>query len=375
MKTLKGNNLIVLAVLLSVTITATYGYSMTLLYGGIELLLAGFCYLLVLLRWRKTDPYLLLIFVILTGFSFINGLVNQDLKSVVLMSISLILPLAVSVILQNEGTDVKSYKFALLATVTILIIQETTLFLGHLNSNTYGFMSYYCVAAGLAWYLDSKRRLFPAIALFIGFAFAVWSGSRNVAIVSGITVLLILIPSKWYRNIIFYRTLYILILLYTLMAAAIIEWGFSQERIAQFLIEYTEKYSDKAWSMLGRVSFSRMITETIAKLAPFEKLFGLGIFRYHSHNLFYQSVLVYGYVGAVLIYAFLVRILEMAYALISNYNDKIALGCVIAILGCLLLNGADMFLFGTETCAVMPQVFMGVIVYRYRQKLHCRQTV
>lgn len=366
MKLSEGNKLIVFAVLLSVTITAAYANSMTLLYGGIELLLAAFCYLLVLLRWRKTDPYLLLIFVILTGFSVINGFVNRDLKSVLLMSISLILPLAVSVIPQSSEADFSGYKLALIVIIAILALQSSTQFLGDINSNTYGFMAYYCVASGFAWFSCSRRRFVPALITLIGLAFAMWSGSRNVAIVSGISILLLLLPVKWYQNKVFYRVLYIAILLYTVLAAAVIEWGFSQERIARFLIEYTEQYSDKVWSMLGRVEFSRHMAETIKNLSLSEKLFGLGVFRNHSHNLFYQSVLVYGYFGAVLIYLFFARVLEMAYALISKYNDKVALGCAIGVLGCLMLNGADMFLVGTETCVVMPQALIGIIIYRYR---------
>ena len=42
------------------------------------------------------------------------------------------------------------------------------------------------------------------------------------------------------------------------------------------------------------------------------------------------------------------------------------LGIFVALIGIFLLNGADLFLLGSETCAVIPQVLMGVIMLRYR---------
>jgi hypothetical protein len=57
----------------------------------------------------------------------------------------------------------------------------------------------------------------------------------------------------------------------------------------------------------------------------------------------------------------------MAYTLIKENNDKIAIGCFIALVGMFLLNGGDLFLVGTETCAIIPQVMMGIIMLRYRQ--------
>ena len=81
MKKISANRIMLIAVLLGTTIMVTYANSVTMLYGGLELLIAGCCYLFLLLRWRKTDPWLLLFAVVLTGFSLVGGLRTGNIKA------------------------------------------------------------------------------------------------------------------------------------------------------------------------------------------------------------------------------------------------------------------------------------------------------
>ncbi len=81
--------------------------------------------------------------------------------------------------------------------------------------------------------------------------------------------------------------------------------------------------------------------------------------------MFYQCILEFGYLGTTLIYLIFIRIFEMAYYLIKR-DDNIALGCIIALWGNILLQGADVYMIGPETYAVVPQVIMGVLMNKYR---------
>ena len=366
MRKRSANNLMIMAVLLTLTISISYGRSMTLVYGGMELLLAAWCYVILLCRWRKTDPYLLLFFCAVTLFSLFNGLLAGEVKSVVLLSISLVLPLSVSALPLNLNENGRTFRTAYFVGLILCALQQVMALFGEFNANTLGFLNYMCVSVGFVWYLCSRKKLVPALVLLAGFSLAVAAGSRNVMVVTALTILLLLLPKRWYAGKSFFRVLYLLVLLYTVFAAAVMEWGFNVRFIAHWLQEYTGRYSDKAWEMSQRVTFLHRVREIIAQMSPLQKLFGEGILLRHGHNMFYQTVMIYGYLGTVLIYAFYIRIFEMARTLIARSGDRIALGCAIALLGCFMINGADVFLVGTETCAVIPQVLMGVIIYRYR---------
>ncbi|MBP3314118.1 MAG: hypothetical protein J6K84_05650 [Oscillospiraceae bacterium] len=366
MKKISANKILFFAVLMGTVIMATYANSVTMLYGGLELLIAGFCYLFLLLRWRKTDPWLLLFALVLTGFSLVGGLRTGNIKSVILLSISLILPLAVSVLhLDNQEND-KTFQWAFLIGFALVFLQKNFQVLGELNSNSIGFWSYMCISVGFVWYACRKKKILPMVLLLIGFMFSRQTESRNVAIVTALATILLLLPKKWYKNKNFFRTIYLLTLVYTIFAAAIMEWGFETPWISDILTDYTEQYSDKTWTMAMRIAFLKEVKIFISNMSIFHKFFGNGVLVGHGHNMFYQSILTYGYLGTALLYAFYIRIFEMARKLIATHEDKIALGCTIALLGCFMLNGADVFLIGIEACTIIPQVLMGIIIFRYR---------
>ena len=163
MKKISANKILFFAVLMGTVIMATYANSVTMLYGGLELLIAGFCYLFLLLRWRKTDPWLLLFALVLTGFSLVGGLRTGNIKSVILLSISLILPLAVSVLhLDNQEND-KTFQWAFLIGFALVFLQKNFQVLGELNSNSIGFWSYMCISVGFVWYACRKKKILPAL--------------------------------------------------------------------------------------------------------------------------------------------------------------------------------------------------------------------
>ncbi len=365
LKPLSLGALTVIASLLSILITFTYARSITLLYGGIEILLALICYFFIFKDLNAPDYWNTIIIASLMVVSLINGIIYGDIKSILLLSISLVLPLAISV-MPIRINGVEPFKWGFLAGLAVLLLNSVTQFLGEINSNTLGFYSYMAVSVGFAWFKDSKNRIIPLLLIIGGAFLSAMTGSRNVAIVILVMLLVLLVPDRLWENKVLFRAVYIAALVYTVFALDIMEWIFEQDRLAAFLDRYTSGVSDKQWDMQTRLYFLREIEFKISQLNWYNKLFGEGVLNHHGHNMFYQSVFIYGYLGTVLIYSMYVRIFEMAYKLIKKTGDKTVIGIFIALIGVFLLNGADLFLIGIEACAVIPQVLMGIIMLKYR---------
>ena len=359
--------LIPLAAVLSILITYTYARSITLLYGGIELLLAAVSYYAIFKNIRKTEKLVLEIFAVLTVVSLLNGILREDVKSVLLLSLSLILPIAISVLDIDFSKDGREFCIGFLVGLGIIVLQSTTGFLGEMNSNTLGFYCYMAVSIGFIWYRQSRKKGLPLLLVIFGSFLAAGAGSRNVAIIIVLMLIFLFLPDRFFASATAYRIIYVLVLSYTVFAADILTWIFSQDTLAEALTDFTSNFSDKAWEMEQRIWFLDGIKTKISRLGILTQLFGEGILDHHGHNMFYQSVYVYGYVGTVLIYALYVRIFEMARVLIKEDGDKAAIGSFIALIGMFLLNGADLFIIGVEACAIVPQLLMGVIMLRYRK--------
>ncbi len=357
---------VVAAVILSILITYTYAF-VGIVYGVTEILLALVCYFLIFKNLKAPESLIIGIFGILTTFSFLNGILYGDLKSVLLLSLSLVLPISISVLDLEFSNDGKEFFLGFLIGLIIMFGQSSIGFLGKINSNTFGFYCYMALSVGFIWYKQARKKIIPLALILFGGYLSASAGSRNVAIVLLLMLILLFLPNRLFANKIFFRFLYLFALLYTVFAADIMGWIFGQEKLSAWFIEYTERFSDKAWGMEQRITFLREVRVKISRLSLYNKVFGEGVLNHHGHNMFYQSIFIYGYLGTFLLYAMYVRIFEMAYTLIKDNKDKIALGCVIALVGMFLLNGGDLFLVGTETCAIIPQVLMGIIMLRYRQ--------
>jgi hypothetical protein len=223
------------------------------------------------------------------------------------------------------------------------------------------------VSVGITWYKLSERKTWPLILILVGSYLSAGAGSRNVAIVLLLMLILLILPDRFFTNGGAVRVIYIIALLYTVFAADIMGWIFEQEGLSKLLLDYTNKFSDKEWGMEGRIWFLREVKAKISNMSIVAQLFGEGVLKRHGHNMFYQSIFIYGYLGTILVYAMYIRVFEMARTLIKENGDKIAIASFIALIGMFLLNGGDLFLIGTETCAVIPQVLMGIIMLRYKQ--------
>ncbi len=252
-----------MALLLSFAIMYTYGYSITAAYGVMELTIAVFCYFGFFRWFRKIDKILGILCLLTVTFAWISGVFNGDLKSTLLITVPLIMPLYISTL----NIEYKSSADFMLATVVAVIIAFLAIMrnaFGYFNSNTLGFMGFMGVSFGFIWIKNVRFKIIP-IGCTLGILCANMSGSRNVALISIACVMLVLLPEAVFCNRMVYFIITSAILIYTIFSADIMEWGFSVPKINDFLLDFTSRYSQKAWEMASRVDYLRMIRESISQ--------------------------------------------------------------------------------------------------------------
>lgn len=362
MRRIKASTIATVGFLLTFAIYYTYAHSITIVYGGIELLISAVSFLFFLTNYNWLDRTMRRACVALLVISFIMGLLNADLKSTLLITTPLIMPfvfLSFDIDYSRRGSNY------LLTAILVVVISNYSINLKTYNSNSIGFMTMMGVSVLLLWVRTARYKTIPIVFVLIGSYIAATSGSRNVTVAVLGCLCLVLIPTKLFEKPVFYWGLCGTILLYTLISAEFMEWGFSNSTISLFLHNITGQYSQKAWDMAKRVDDLRSIKQVIDLRGSFRNIFGDGVLTIHGHNLFYQCVLDFGYFGTGLIYLMFARVFKFAFDLIRNNHDEVAVGCVIALLGNLLLNGADVYMIGPESYAIIPQIFMGMIMQRF----------
>lgn len=362
--------LVVIGFLLSFAICVLYAHSAAAAYGALELAIAVVCYIGCLKRYKMVDGNSLIYGVFVSVLAWCAGVFQADFKSTLFITVPLLMPLYISTLnITYKGWSDFVPVTIIALTVTCLTVESPTF--AFVNSNTLGFLGFMGISFGVLWIKNAKKKLFPTAIVLFGFYYAIQSGSRNVAIVGLICVALLFLPNAILKKRITYFVICLTVILYSIFAADIMEWIFSKPKLYQFLVNYTGNYSEKAWEMANRIEFLRGVQDRVSRRGILFQLFGTGTLTTHGHNMFYQCILNFGYIGTALIYAGFCRLFKVAYVLISKKHDDLALGCVIILWGTFLLQGADVFMIGPESYAVVPQVIMGIVLNRYG--VYCRE--
>ena len=238
--------------LLSFAIMYTYGYSMKFVYGVMELIIAAFCYIGYIVRFRRIDVKLRTLCLVVVGVAWFTGLVSGDLKSTLLITVPLIMPLYISTInIEYKGSA--DFRPVTIAAVTITFLAIIRNMFGYFNSNTLGFIGFMGVSFGFLWVKNARFKMIPIMFVLFGILCAAMSGSRNVALIGLVCGILLILPDSVLCKRIVYFSITGFILIYTIFSADIMAWGFSVPQINDFLLEFTGNYSQKAWQMAARV--------------------------------------------------------------------------------------------------------------------------
>ncbi len=358
--------------ILSIVINWSYGNSYyAYLFTGVGV--GIFSYITFLnrkpLKFNRLESAVLtcvIISIITSAISFINGN-NEAIKSMILINVSLIFPLTVSLLNIDFCNEEKQLKFFCL--IMLIIAFVMALNPSGWNSNSLGTILFSCLSFCFVIFKlnDSVNSKILSIIFFAITTYLVLTtGSRNAALVLLSCFVLLLLSDKFWKNKTAYRTVYIAAMLLTVFAAEFMDIVFSNNSIMRYLTDFTESFSEKAWGMEGHLEILLYVKNKVSALPIFEKLFGQGVLVSHSHNLFYQCLLSYGYVGTTIIYGVYIAILEAGHKLFREQNDRISLGCCIVIIGHFLMQIGEVYMLGVETAMIIALLPAGIILQRYR---------
>ena len=130
---------------------------------------------------------------------------------------------------------------------------ENFLFLENYNVNTLGFILYMGSSFGIIWLKLSSKKIYPIIYLFLAFFLMLKTDCRNAVIVMILMSILTFLPDKLYKIRWFFRTIYIVVLSYTILAFTILEFAFSNSFISKVLTYISLNFSTKTYGMFLRI--------------------------------------------------------------------------------------------------------------------------
>ncbi len=248
-KKIKADYIIISSVIMSYLIFYSYAKSFTIFYGGVELIVAAICYYSYVMYFKKIDFSMRYMCLIVIVIAFFMGTVNFNLKSTLLITTSLVIPLFISVLEINYMYIEKSFVVVTIFSILIIYFQNKIQYFENFNSNSIGFMGFMGISWGFIWLNIAKNKIIPIIVLIIGMINVAYTGSRNVAIISLLCSLMLFVPKNVILNRKFYISICGMILLYSIFSAKIMELGFSMEYVNKSINNYTEVFSQKKWTM------------------------------------------------------------------------------------------------------------------------------
>ena len=343
----------------------SYGYSFSSFMFA-SIIVSVYTYGILIVNSKRIPGIYLIALLGIVGISVINGLVRGNILDPISVSTSLILPLTIATLDFIDADNYRMYIPCCVITFILVYVQLKTSFLENYNVNTLGFILYMGSSFGIIWLKLSSKKLYPTIYLFLAFLLMLKTDCRNAIIVMILMSILIFLPDKLYKIRWFFRTIYIVVLSYTILAFTILGFAFSNSFISKVLTYISLNFSTKTYGMFLRIQYFISIKDHLNRLSLVSKLIGRGVNDGSGHNMFYQGMFVYGILGTFIIYTFYIKIFEMSYTLFKRNNDYVALGCFIGLMGNLLLQGADEYLICNPTCVVMPFIMVGLVMSRYR---------
>ncbi|WP_158095532.1 hypothetical protein [Massilimicrobiota sp. An142] len=341
-----------------------YSYSYGVSYNLFMLFTLGitlYMYLILLFNFKRVNITYFFPIIFVVFISIINGIFRGNTIDPIIISHSLILPFVLSSI-EYEGIDnYKMYIPCCLITIGIVIIQLYFSVYDNFNSNTLGFILYMGGSFSFLWFKSSRNKVWPMLYLVVFLILMFKTDCRNAMVVTIATLLLLVLSDKVFYKINNFRIIYISALIFTIITPILISFIFNNPILSKFINEFIGYFSNKSYGMDLRIGYYSMILTKLESFNILEKMFGMGINTGSGHNLWFQGLFVYGYIGTIIIYIYYIKIFETASRLYIKTKDPIVLGCFIALVGNILLQCVDEYLICNPTCVVIPFLMMGMI--------------
>lgn len=355
----------IICYIFTVIIGWSYGNSFPV-YVSITILLAILVYYRFFTKRIPLNTNLLLIIKAILCVTFVASIINGDMQSCVMVNVSLIFPLAFC----TMDIDYRHFERQLIVISLVnLVIVDFLLTQSEIwNSNSLAFMIFSGISVGMLWFKFATTAVSKmGCIVYFGYVtpLLLLTGCRNAGLVILVCFVLLLLPIRLYKSALIFRILYISSMLLTVIAADFMEMVLSDDRLMDELLSYTSSFSKKAWSMDTHYILLEAVTSKFRSYDILTQLFGMGVKTYHAHNLFYQCMFFYGYVGTLFIYIFYIYVFERAYRLIKYNDDTVALGCAIILVGHFLLQIGEVYMLGAETCTLMALLPAVIILHRW----------
>lgn len=338
------------------------------MYVAFSIGMALFAYSVFFSKRNQLNPLMKNMLTSVLILSIILGFINGDLKSAVMVNISLLMPVSLSTL--NIRYDRLHRQVIIASLVNLAIIFVIGSNFDEWNSNSLAFMIFCGISVGMIWFKVATGKLSKissCVYLVIGTSLLLVSESRNAGICIMICFAMLLLPQKYYRQLVLYRFIYLSVLVATVFAADFMMYVLSDQNIMEYLLSFTNSFSQKGWGMDTHYLLLQEVSYKFENRDLFTKIFGLGVKGGHSHNLFYQCLLFYGYVGTIVIYLFYMYVFERAYKLIKYNGDLMTLSCYIILIGHFLLHIGEVYMQGSETANVMSMFPVAVILQRWNK--------
>lgn len=337
-------------------------------YVAVTVVLAIFAYYRFFFVATPINQNIRIIIWLILFVSFLMSLSNGDIQSFVMVNVSLILPFSFCSLKINYSRFQKQLIIA--SVVNLLIIQLLLSNFQIWNSNSLAFMIFSGISVAMLWFKFSTKAYSKIASItYLGYAttLLLMTGCRNAGMVIIACFALLLLPNGFYKNRLVYRSLYLAPMLLTIVAAEFMKYVLSDAQLMDGVLSFTTSFSEKAWGMDTHYILLEKVAQRFQSFDFITQLFGMGIKTYHTHNLFYQCLLFYGYIGTFLVYIIYIYIFEVAYKLIRRLNDTITLSCFIILVGHFLLQIGEVYMLGAETANLMALLPAGVILQRWSQ--------
>lgn len=364
--------LLVGSYIFTIAITWSYGNSF-IAYILLTVTLAGYTYFSFLqkrMHALSRDEFAVVLVVLVSIFacmlSFASGR-TRALRSMLMVNVSLFIPFVISDLeIDYYLIEEQLKKAIIVVTIAVVVLFQ---FKSIFNSNSLGFLVFSGISVGAIWFKLENRVIYKMISVFflaVGYSYILSAGSRNAAIVIVIFFIFLLIPNEIWKKKWFSRGVYIVAMAFTVIAADFMDAVLNNNDIMRYLLEYTKSFSRKAWGLDSHLVLLREVKIVFNNLDLLTKLFGQGIIIHHTHNLFYQCLFFYGYVGTAVIYWIYARIFETGFRLYREYGNKLALVCCIILIGHFLIQISEVYMLGAETVFLIALLPAGVILQQAR---------
>lgn len=361
-------NLIIVSYILSILCCWAYGNSY-ILYATLSIGFIIFTYGKFTLKVIDKCSKMEFLVIVIIYITFMTSLLNNGIKSMLLVNVSLIMPFAISYLNINYKNVQRQIIFASLVNIifVILILINSS----EWNSNSLAFMIFNGVSIGFIWFKVARNitsKIWASIYLFTASVFLLSAESRNAGIVMAICIMLLMIPKRILKKKWLYRTIYLSAVLATVFASDVMTYIFENETLMQQLVKYTSAFSDKVWGMDTHLTLLLRVKNNFSESGILAQLLGEGIKKDHTHNLFYQSLYFYGYLGTIIIYGIYIIFFEIAYKLIKKYNNNMIAGCYIILIGHFLMQIGEVYMLGSESAIIISLLPAGLILNQKRKK-------